>query len=110
MSRPQDFPVQRLNRVLLTVGMLAGLAFLGLLARVIQLQVVPDDRVVALTGQQVSRSIVQARRGRLLDRQGRTLAVSRPATRLFIDPAIIDDPGTFAEKVAWPLGYDPAEI
>ncbi len=86
------------------------LALLGLAGRVAQLQIDPPKRIVDRIDSQRSRTIVQARRGNLLDRRGRILATTRVAQRLFVDPKIIEDPNTFSERVAYTVGYDPASI
>ena len=60
--------------------------------------------------QQQSRQKLLARRGLLRDRHGRVLAASRLAPRLFADPLLIQNRGTFDERVAYNLGYDPLAI
>ena len=86
------------------------LAMIVLLGRVIQLQTSPSPRLARLIDSQRSRLVLQARRGNLLDRRGRALASTRVAQRLFVDPQQIEDPVTFAERVGYTLGYDPAWI
>ena len=50
-----------------------------------------------------------ARRGTLLDVCGRVITADRFADRLFyMDPKMVQDLGTFAERVDYRLGYDPA--
>jgi cell division protein FtsI (penicillin-binding protein 3) len=51
---------------------------------------------------------VPAPRGRLLDRQGRALAVSYHARTVAADPQEIDDPGEFAARVTFLLGEPDA--
>ena len=93
----------------LAVVTLAALMLL-LLGRVAQLQVDPDEPVAKLLDSQTSARQLLARRGPLLDRQGRTLASTRVARRLFVDPQLIVERGTFAEHVAHHLDMNPAEI
>lgn len=96
--------VGRVMIALLTV------ALLGLLGRVVQLTTQPHPRVAALVETQESTRPVAGRRGALLDRRGRALASTRVAQRLFVDPHLIVERDTFAERVAYTLNYDPVEI
>lgn len=89
---------------------LTALSLLLLLGRVIQLQWKPPNPIASLIGSQQSQTLLHGRRGSLLDRRGRTLACTRVAQRLFVDPLLIEDPGTFAEHLGYALGYDPAQI
>lgn len=93
--------VGRVSVALLTVVMLA------LLGRVLQLQTAAPVRVAKLLDSQKSTVSIFGRRGAILDRRGRTLAVSRVAVRLFVDPALIIDRNTFSERVGYGIGYDP---
>ena len=47
-----------------------------------------------------------ARRGTILDRNGRMLAVTRIARNLFLDPRIVTDRNTFSEKVGYELDLE----
>ncbi len=89
---------------------LISLALLGLLARVVQLQAGPEQRIAAKVDSQQSTYPLAARRGTILDRRGRVLATTRVAHRLFVDPALIVDHSSFPEKAGFGLGYDPVEI
>lgn len=89
---------------------LVTVAMLGLLGRVVQLQIVPPQPIAELVNSQHSRIHLQARRGNVYDRVGRPLAVTRVAWRLFVDPLLIEDHNTFSEMVGYRLGYDPAAI
>lgn len=82
----------------------------GLLVRVVQLQAAPPATITELLDTQQSASTLMGRRGALLDRRGRPLASTRVSKRLFVDPALIVDRGTFSERVAYNLDYDPIEI
>jgi len=102
------------ERRALTVGRIVvvgiTIAMLAVLVRVGQLQLRPADRVRELIDSQRSSARLLARRGNLLDRQGRVIAATRTANRLFVDPLLIEDPNTFSEHVGYGLGYDPAWI
>ncbi len=86
------------------------IALLALLGRVAQLQQRPDARVTAMLDHQASVHTLDARRGMLLDRRGRPLANTRVAYRLFVDPAILDDPAGLSATVGYTLGYNPVEL
>ena len=102
-------PTRALTVVRLALAFLT-LALLGLLGRVYQLQAHPPERVAALIGSQASVSTLDARRGALVDRRRRDLAVTRVAYRLFVDPVLVTDRNTFSEQVGYGLGYDPAWV
>lgn len=89
---------------------LVTLAMVGLLARVIQLQTHPPEPITQQVNSQHGRTTLLARRGNLIDRRGRLLATTRLAKRLFVDPALVAEPNTFAERVGYELAYDPAWI
>ncbi|MEM8739391.1 MAG: penicillin-binding protein 2 [Planctomycetota bacterium] len=98
----------------LRVGRWAVLALtvtlLALLGRVYQLQHHPPARVASMVDSQTSTLELSARRGALLDRRGRPLATTRVAHRLFVDPDIVENPGTFSEYVGYLLDYNPAWV
>ena len=102
------------ERRALTVGRIVAvgitIAMIAVLVRVGQLQLRPTERIRELIDSQRSSAKLLARRGNLLDRQGRVIAATRTASRLFVDPLLIEDPNTFSEHVGYGLGYDPASI
>lgn len=89
---------------------LVSLVMVVVLARVGQLQYAPDKPITQLLSSQRSETTLVGRRGSLVDRHGRTLAVTRVAKRLFVDPLLIEEPNLFSEKVGYLLDYDPAAI
>ncbi len=93
----------------IAVGMIT-VAMLGLLGRVIQLQTQPPEPIARLVDSQFSSAPIEARRGDLRARDGRPLAVSRMVSQLFVDPALIDEPATYSERIAFSLNYDPVDI
>ncbi len=100
-------------RVLRVARFAVGLITLGLIAllgRVVQLQTCPPAPIAKLIDSQASTASIPGRRGSLLDRHGRVLATTHVAQRLYVDPALITDPGTFSERLGHALGYDPAWI
>jgi len=87
-----------------------SLALVVIAGRIVQLQTRPHPRIEARLERDDSGATLLARRGPLLDRRGRPVAVSRVATRLFVDPMLIEDPFTFPEMLAEATGGDPIEI
>jgi len=92
------------------IGLIITFAMLGLLFRVGQLNWQADPQLQAHAGSRASADALMARRGDIVDRNGRTLAVSRVGYRLFVDPALIDDDTAFAFDLAHAIGDDPAAI
>lgn len=93
-----------------TLIVLLSLTLLGLLGRVVQLKVDPSAPIAALVDSQHSSHTLMGRRGSLLDRRGRVLATTSVAERLFVDPYLIRDHSTFAERVGYGLGYSPVRV
>ena len=110
---PFPDPTLGSGRVLLVgrvVAVVITLAMLGLIGRVAQLQVSPPPEMAPLIGSQYSTTTLMGRRGSITDREGRVLATTGLAHRLYVDPKRIADPGTFPEFLGFALGYDPAKI
>jgi|GEM_PF-295022 len=85
-------------------------AMIGLIGRVAHLQISPPPQLAPLIGSQHSTTTLMGRRGTITDREGRILATTGIAHRLYVDPHRIVDPGTFPELLGYALGYDPAKI
>ena len=107
---PEDRSARRALRVAQAGFALLTLALLGLLGRVGQLQREPDPRVLGVLAHQRTPTDLLARRGPLIDRRGRTLAETRVAWRLFVDPDLVEDPGVFSETITRRLGLDPMAV
>jgi cell division protein FtsI (penicillin-binding protein 3) len=92
---------QRLSFLFLVfIAMWAGLIFRGT-----SLKLFPDSRLLQQKEKQFSRSItVPAKRGSILDRKGRELAVSVPSYSLFADPKIITNKNLVAKQLRKILG------
>ncbi|MCI0363293.1 MAG: hypothetical protein L0219_05380, partial [Phycisphaerales bacterium] len=82
----------------------------GTFMRVVQLKLVPNQRLSAAVGSPISTRIEMNRRGDLLDRTGRVVATSTVGYRLFIDPQAVSDPYTVALEVAAVTALDPIEV
>jgi len=109
----QPFDSQQSRRVLIVSRVLLSalvLMLLGLLVRVAQLQTEPSAQIVALSGSHHSADHLVGRRGNMVDRNRSIVASTGVAWRLYVDPQVIEDPGTFAEKVGYELDYDPAWV
>ena len=106
-------PCRYARRAIVVARLAAVVISLGLgavLGRVVQLQTAPPAKVGRLIGSQTSQMGLPARRGLLLDRNGRVVAATRVAHRLFVDPLLIEEQVTFSERVGYTLGYDPVEV
>ncbi|MDR7402584.1 MAG: penicillin-binding protein 2 [Armatimonadota bacterium] len=103
---------RRLVRRRLAATLSGLLLFLAVLAgRLVQLQVVQGSRLQDLAARQQLETIVLGpRRGRILDRRGRPLAVTVDAPSLYAVPSAIPDLAAFARRVAPLVGQPPAEI
>ncbi len=74
-------------------------------ARLVLLQVVQHDELVERARRQQQRTVTApARRGRILDRQGRALSISADAETIYAVPAEIADPGRVADALCRALG------
>ena len=75
--------------------------WLGLFARLIQIQILPHPQLERFkTRQYTSVVTLQARRGDILDRNGAELASSLKVHSLFADPTLIKDPKKVALKIS----------
>ncbi|MEM7682201.1 MAG: penicillin-binding protein 2 [Planctomycetota bacterium] len=92
------------------MAVLLSILLVALLGRVVQLQAYPAERLGPLLDDTHGSGEIKARRGAIVDRRGRPVAISRVAYRMFVDPLFIDDHSTYLERLAFGLGYDPAEV
>lgn len=82
-----------------------------LIARALQLQVLPDSRLQTLKNRQFRTMVtLEARRGAIVDRNGRELALSAAAQSLYADPKIIESPKWVSRQLAKILGMNSATI
>ena len=93
------------------VLLLFALGF-GLLAyRTVSLMVVPDPQLEErITRQYESPVTLHPKRGAILDRAGRELAVSVTLDSIFADPALVEDPIATAQQLAPVLDLSPQEL
>lgn len=96
---------------ILIVFMFLVLTWIGLLAKAFYLQVLPNKRLSQLQKKQFERMLtLQPRRGAIVDRNGKELAVSIPSYSLFADPSLIKNPKTLAYKLSLQLGLHPPRL
>lgn len=82
------------------------LMWIILVGRAFDLQVLPDDRLKSLQSRQFQTVVtLQARRGAVLDRFGRDLALSTRAISIYADPKILQNHKQVAKKLAPLLGH-----
>ncbi|MDR7420133.1 MAG: penicillin-binding protein 2 [Armatimonadota bacterium] len=105
----EHFRLIRLRAGLLLIGLLLAMGGLG--GRLISLHIVHARSLERLAErQQFAELVIQPRRGRLLDRWGRPLAINVDAESVYAVPSRIDDPAAFARTVAPILGQRPADV
>jgi len=92
----------------LAVG--GALLWLALAGRLVQVQGVQHEEYLARAREQHERRVkLKARRGRILDRRGRELAVDIQAVSFYANPALVDQPEQVARHFA-SLSRQPVEI
>lgn len=83
----------------------------ALVLRAAVLQVLPNDRLAALQNRQFQTVItLQNRRGAIVDRNGRELALSTKAYSVFADPKLIEGRKGAAKRISRVLGMSPENI
>ncbi len=110
---PADAVRQRAVGRVRVVGALLMLALFGTGARGVQLCLSPSDRTVrAASVQRWDQVTIQARRGAILDRNGRRLATSVATPNVVIDPVRVapNDVPLLSARVAEILDLDVGEV
>lgn len=95
------------------VFIFVGILFLWglLLMRAAYLQFLPNDRLNALQNRQFQTKVtLQARRGAIVDSNGRDLAMSATAYSLYADPKILENRKAVAKKLAKVLGQSTESV
>lgn len=83
---------------------------LAIVAQLFHLQVLRHNILLKEAQRQSDRTItVKARRGAIVDRNGRPFAISVDAPSIYADPSAIPDPAEAARRLGRALGYSPAE-
>ncbi|MDR7434916.1 MAG: penicillin-binding transpeptidase domain-containing protein [Armatimonadota bacterium] len=100
-----------IKRRLLWLFCLYFLLWAGIFVRLVDLQVLRAGELQQLASQQKFITLrIEASRGRILDRQGRELAVNGEAPSIYAVPRNIEDPKAFAETVAPILKVSPRAV
>lgn len=95
--------------VVLFVGILVLWSALAM--RAAYLQFMPNDRLNSLQSRQFQTKVtLPARRGAIVDRAGRDLAMSMAAYSLYADPKLIENKKKVARQLAKILGMSPATV
>jgi len=109
-SEYQSWQMQRVGRAGVVVAWCVALLLVVVVGRVVQLKLVPQDKLLAAAGSAMSTQSEMGRRGEIRDRAGRIIATSTVGYRLFVDPKMIKDQSTIAVDLAHIVGCDPIEI
>ena len=105
---PRRIDVQRRLVVLLVV---LGLAFGVVLVRLVMIQAIDPDRYVAVGESQRLRDVVlPAGRGAVFDRNGRELAMTIPQKTVWANPRLVTDPLQTARRLAPILGVEEGTL
>ena len=101
MSQSTRFQVYSFKSRLLTVLGFFGICFVAVLGRVFFLQIVKADYYIQKAKSQHELTVkVEPHRGRILDNNGRILAVSVKLKSLFAKPNQIDSPSEYARRLS----------
>ena len=106
--RSAPLPLVARGRVV-TVLVILVLALGGLVYRIVDVQATPDPRVLEEVSNPLGEITVPAPRGTVLDRNGRTIALSLPAATVVSDPRTIVDPQAAAAALSEVMGME-AEV
>ena len=94
----------------MTVLVMLLLALGGLVYRIVDVQATPDSRILEEVATPLGEIIVPAPRGTVIDRNGRTIALSLPAATVVSDPRIVEDPHGAAEALSEILGIESSVL
>ena len=93
-----------------TVLVMLLLALGGLVYRIVDVQATPDPRILEDVAIPIGELTVPAPRGTVMDRNGRTIALSLPAATVVSDPRIIEDPHRAAAALSEVLGIEAPNL
>lgn len=97
------------GRIVLVAGVLVAVVA-ALVFRVVDLQATPDPRVLDQVRIPLGRVTVSAPRGAVIDRHGRTIALSLPAATVIANPRAIEDPEAVAAALSEAIGAPADEL
>ena len=93
-----------------TVLVMLLLALGALIYRIVDVQATPDPRILEDVAIPIGEIIVPAPRGTVIDRNGRTIALSLPAATIVSNPRVIEDPHGAAAALSEVLGIEASEL
>ena len=94
-----------------TIGFMLILVFIGLAVNLCRIQVIEHDKYVKLAKEQQSKKVtLSARRGLILDRNGRKLAESLRVGSVYANPSAIKDVSIVASHLSKVLQLDPSKV
>lgn len=94
-----------------TIGFMLILVFIGLAVNLCRIQVIEHDKYVKLAKAQQSKKVtLSARRGLILDRNGRKLAESLRVGSVYANPSAIKDVSVVASHLSKVLRLDPSKV
>ena len=94
-----------------TIGFMLILVFIGLAVNLCRIQVIEHDKYVKLAKAQQSKKVtLSARRGLILDRNGRKLAESLRVGSVYANPSAIKDVSVVASHLSKVLHLDPSKV
>ena len=94
----------------LSILIILGLVMAGLTYRIVDVQATPDPRVLEEVSIPLGEIIVPAARGKVLDRRGRTIALSLPAATIVADPRLVVNPAGTAQALSEVLGIPAHDL
>ncbi|MEK9905238.1 MAG: penicillin-binding protein 2 [Rhodospirillales bacterium] len=101
---------QRFTRRSLLLGGVKGILFLGLGARMYQLQIANSDRYAALAeNNRIRVKFLAPKRGLILDRFGRPLALNRPTYQVSITPEAVSNLEDELERLSQLVFIEPEQ-
>jgi len=111
VTRPEDNLERYQRRAATALCALAGVLLLALAGRLAYITEHDSERLLAgARRRQESSRVIPARRGMILDRAGRVVAVTRHAPDVFLDPHGVTDIEALARAVGPRLNLAPAEV
>jgi len=93
-----------------TVLVMLVLALGALVYRIVDVQATPDPRILTDVAIPIGEITVSAPRGTVIDRNGRTIALSLPAATVVSNPRVIEDPHSAAAALSEVLGIEASEL
>ena len=106
---PND-PSKRIGAIAIILCCVISGSFFAALFQVAILKFNPPPELINLSPRLKSKNIQLARRGQLLDRNGRILAASTIGYKLFVDPSLTKDAEVLAFQLAQHIDIPSAEI